>query len=284
MFQDVRPVVQFYNFLSSALESCLLCVLLILLLGSSSVVTALCEQVLSPFDLRDLSLKVKMPTCVNFRKCGRQAKGPYARFCRPCFVVNAILRGRDSIGNSSGNPGNVGNLSGNPGNAGNSSACGILRNAGNSGGNPGNAGNSSASGSLRNFGNVKKGKVKKDAGKRSGLRRSAKKALVVKKKWLNLILAGQKPWEIRGRSTSKRGWVHFAESQAGGKLRGRGRLVNCFPVPRDSFQRHYKKHCVPSLTMVPYDTLYAWVFADAEEFERPFEYEHKQGAVIWVDV
>jgi len=131
---------------------------------------------------------------------------------------------------------------------------------------------------------VKKGKVKKDAGKRSGLRRSAKKALVVKKKWLDLILAGKKTWEIRGSSTSKRGWVHFAESQAGGKLRGRARLVNCFPVPTESFQRHYKKHCVPSLTMVPYVKIYAWVLEDAEEFEKPFEYEHKQGAVIWVDV
>ena len=185
-------------------------------------------------------MKVKMPKCVNYRKCGRQAKGPYAKFCKLCFVVNAMRRGADSSGNSRGNP--------------------------------------------ENAGNVKKGKVKKDAGKRSGLRRSAKKALVVKKKWLDLILAGQKTWEIRGSSTSKRGWVHFAESQAGGKLRGRARLVNCFPVPRESFQRHYKKHCVPSLTMVPYVTPYAWVLEDAEEFEKPFEYEHKLGAVIWINV
>ena len=133
-------------------------------------------------------------------------------------------------------------------------------------------------------GNKKKGKVKKNAGKRSGLRRSAKRALVVKKKWLDLILAGRKTWEIRGSSTSKRGWIHFAESQAGGKLTGRARLVNCFPVPRSSFQRHYKKHYVPSLSMVPYVTPHAWVLEDAEKFEKPFEYEHKQGAVIWVDV
>ena len=126
--------------------------------------------------------------------------------------------------------------------------------------------------------------MKKDAGKRSGLRRSAKKALVVKKKWLDLILAGQKTWEIRGSSTSRRGWVHFAESQAGGKLRGRARLVNCFPLANDSFQLYYKMHRVPSLTMVPYKTVYAWVFEDAEEFEKPFEYEHQLGAVIWVNV
>ena len=158
--------------------------------GSSSVIVALCQQVFHA---------VKMPKCVNYRKCGRQAKGPYARFCTPCFVANAKLKGSDSSGNSS--------------------ASGNVRNAGNSSGNPGNAGN------------VKKGKVKKDAGKRSGLRRSAKKALVVKKKWLDLILAGQKTWEIRGSSTSKRGWVHFAESQAGGKLKGSCALGQLLPCP-----------------------------------------------------
>jgi len=36
--------------------------------------------------------------------------------------------------------------------------------------------------------------------------------------------------------------------------------------------------------MVPYRTPYAWVFEDVEEFDKPFQYEHKQGAVIWVDV
>ena len=131
-------------------------------------------------------MKVMLAKCVNYKKCGRQAKGPFARFCSRCFVSNAKLKGSVSFGNSSGNPGN----------AGNTSARGSLR----------NAGNPSASGNLRNAGIVKKGKVKKDAGKRSGLRRSAKKALVVKKKWLDLILAGQKTWEIRGSSTSKRGW------------------------------------------------------------------------------
>ena len=129
-------------------------------------------------------MKVKMPKCVNYRKCGRQAKGPYARFCLPCFVANSKLRGSESSGNLNGNPGNVGNSSpsGNPGNAGNSRGRGTLRNAGNSSGNPGNAGN------------VKKGKLKKDAGKRSGLSRSAKKAFVVKEPWLVFILASQKTW------------------------------------------------------------------------------------------
>ena len=106
-------------------------------------------------------MKVMFAKCVNYKKCGRQAKGPFARFCSRCFVSNAKLKGSVSFGNSSGNPGNAGNTSarGSLRNAGNPSASGKLR----------NAGNPSASGNLRNAGNVMKGKVKKDAGKRSGL-------------------------------------------------------------------------------------------------------------------
>ena len=241
-------------------------------------------------------MKAKRPNCANYNRCGRRARGPYARFCMSCFKANAAFKGSASSGNSRGNPGNAGNsrgspgnagnASGSPGNAGNANAGGSLGNAGNAsaGGSPGNAENASAGGSPRNAGNAKRGKVKKSAGKRSGVRRSAKRALVVKKKWLDLVLEGRKTLEIRGSSTTKRGWIHFAESQAGGKLLGRARLVNCIPVPKKSFKHHSKEHHVSDLREVPYDTLYAWVLEDAEKFGKPFEYVHKQGAVIWDDV
>ena len=141
-----------------------------------------------------------------------------------------------------------------------------------------------SAGNPNNAGNVKIGAVKKRAAKRSGVRRSAKRALVIKKKWLDLILDGRKTWEIRGSSTAKRGWVHLAESKAGGKLVGRAKLVASFPLSRSSFMKNYSKHRVSSLNTVPYETPHAWVFADAEKFQRPFVYEHKQGAVVWVDV
>ena len=151
-------------------------------------------------------------------------------------------------------------------------------------GNSGNTTTARGKGVLGNGGNTTTGRKKKRAGKRSGVRRSAKRALVVKKRWLDLILAGQKKWEIRGSSTAKRGWIHFAESQAGGKLMGRARLVDCFPVSRESFVRNFHQHRVPSLSMVPYRTPYAWVLENCEKFDKAFNYERKQGAVIWVGV
>jgi len=133
-------------------------------------------------------------------------------------------------------------------------------------------------------GNEVSGLVKKFAGKRSGARRSAKVALVVKKHWLDKILAGDKDWEIRGCSTARRGWVHFAESKAGGALMGRARLIDCIRIPRDMFESHIGRHHVAKLADVPYKIIFAWVFADAERFAKPFVYKHSCGAVIWVKV
>ena len=116
------------------------------------------------------------------------------------------------------------------------------------------------------------------------MKRSAKIALVVKKRWLDQILAGAKDWEIRGSSTARRGWIHFAESQAGGKLVGRARLVDCLSVSRSSFMKDVSRHCVTKLSEVPYKRIFAWVLKDAERFKRPFVYKHRVGAVIWIKV
>lgn len=122
---------------------------------------------------------------------------------------------------------------------------------------------------MGNVGNPRKGRVKKRIGKsggqRSGIRRCAKSALVVKPEWLDLILAGKKTWEIRGSATSKRGWVHLAQSKAGGLLLGRARLVDCIAlegasgkVSEVAFKKDFAKHRVPSIKLVPYKRPYAW--------------------------
>ncbi len=146
------------------------------------------------------------------------------------------------------------------------------------------AGNAEAKGKPRNAGNKRKGIIKKAAGKRSGLKRSARVALVAKKQWVDKILAGEKDWEIRGCATARRGWIHFAESKAGGTLVGRARLVDCIRVPKAMFKSHVRRHCVTNVSDVPYKSIFAWVFEDAERFAKPFAYKHSPGAVIWVKV
>ena len=205
---------------------------------------------------------LKVKKCQNFQRCGRNATSSRAKFCQSCFKENAAVKACSGSGNkeAKGNPDNAGNTKGNRDNVGNSQ------------GNPGNAGNTIV------------GPRKSAAARRSATKRSAKAALVVKKQWLDKILAGKKDWEIRGCATARRGWIHFAESKAGGKLVGRARLVDCFQVPKATFERHIRRHCVTSLADVPYKSIFAWVLEDAERFTKPFHYKHTPGAVIWVKV
>ena len=108
-------------------------------------------------------------------------------------------------------------------------------------------------------------------------------ALTIKKKWLDLILAGTKTWEIRGTSTKKRGFIHFAESGSG-QLRGRAKLVDCRQLDRCTLMKHQCFHQLPNAEMVKYKNIWAWILKDAEPYEMPFDYSHKQGAVIFVTV
>ena len=136
----------------------------------------------------------------------------------------------------------------------------------------------------RSAGNTKAGIKKKRAGQRSGIKRTATIALKVKKEWVDLILAKNKDWELRGSATKKRGWVHLAETGGGGTLVGRVRVVDCFPVPRSSLRKHYQRHRVSDLSQVPYNQTFAWVLADAERYQESLTYQHSRGAVIWCQV
>ena len=108
-------------------------------------------------------------------------------------------------------------------------------------------------------------------------------ALTIKKKWLDLILASRKTWEIRGTSTKRRGFIHFAESGSG-QLRGRAKLVGCRQLNRRKLMKYQHKHQVPNAEMVTYKNIWAWILKDAEPYENSFHYSHTQGAVIFVKV
>ena len=114
------------------------------------------------------------------------------------------------------------------------------------------------------------------------MKRSASIALVVKKKWLDLILSGKKTWEIRGSNTTQRGNIHLAESKKTGRIQGRARLVDTFLLTKPWFEKHRHRHRILRWLNVEYKKPYAWVLEAAERFAKPFEFEHAPGAVIWV--
>ena len=120
-------------------------------------------------------------------------------------------------------------------------------------------------------------------GKRSGLRRKTEMALVIKKFWLDKILARKKVWEIRSSSTKRRGWIHLAESKSG-NIVGGANLVDCFQIKRSEFCKYRQRHCVQKLKDIKYKNIWAWVVKGAKKYSKPFPYYHTAGAVIFVRV
>ena len=109
--------------------------------------------------------------------------------------------------------------------------------------------------------------------------------LIIKKKWLDLILAGKKTWEIRGCKTTIRGKIALIESGTG-MIVGEAELVDVIgPLSKNDLLINTKRHRVPTESIklgVQYAKPHAWALKNAKRYQKPKSYTHPQGAVIWV--
>jgi hypothetical protein len=110
------------------------------------------------------------------------------------------------------------------------------------------------------------------------------RALVIRRPWIDLILDGQKTWEIRGARTSVRGRIGLIASRSGTVV-GVCDVVDCVgPLTAAEFRKNVKKAGMrPSeANFGYYRQTFAWVVSNARRLERPVPYRHPSGAVIWV--
>ncbi len=108
------------------------------------------------------------------------------------------------------------------------------------------------------------------------------KGLIVRSPWIDLILQGEKTWEIRGVNTNTRGRIALIKSGTG-QVYGTVELVDCLPLDLTSYHGHIAEHRVTAVQSLPYAKTFAWVLARSAPFEQPVPYRHPQGAVIWVN-
>ena len=131
---------------------------------------------------------------------------------------------------------------------------------------------------------------RKTAAKAQKKRKSAsgKVALVIKRRWLNLILDRKKTWEIRGTPCNVRGLIKLAESGSN-QLMGEAKVVDSISFKDfEEFKNHPEvyKSGIPADEMhtVKYRKIFAWVVEDAKRYKVPVPYKHHQGAVTWVKI
>lgn len=111
------------------------------------------------------------------------------------------------------------------------------------------------------------------------------KGLIIKPKWADLILNGNKTMEIRSKNTNIRGTIGIIKSGTK-KIWGTVQLFNCMELNRKNFEKYKNQHKLE----ISYDELlkiyskpYIWCLRNVKIFKNPLPYEHKRGCVVWVN-
>ena len=111
------------------------------------------------------------------------------------------------------------------------------------------------------------------------------KGLIIDEPWINLIISGEKTWEMRSRNTLVRGRI--ALIRKGSKMViGVADLVSTLPkLSQSELKANVGKHRVPE-TEISRDFKHsiAWVMQRAQPLREPVPYRHPAGAVIWVNL
>lgn len=110
--------------------------------------------------------------------------------------------------------------------------------------------------------------------------------LIIKEKWLDLILSGQKTLEIRGSKTAKLEETIYLLESGTQKVRGTCQIQCCIPITTEEIWERLKpQHCVNisyQQLLEIYKHPYAWVLNDVKKIDTFGYYKHPKGAVIWV--
>ena len=119
-------------------------------------------------------------------------------------------------------------------------------------------------------------------------------SLIIQERWLEKIYNGQKTWELRSKTTLKRGRIGLISSGSG-VISGEAWLSDCFclrdvdssgeyKLTHGSLEGSFEKHRCTAEEINTYceGRVYAWVLEKVTKYETSYPYQHPQGAVIWV--
>ena len=107
-------------------------------------------------------------------------------------------------------------------------------------------------------------------------------ALLIKRKYAELILSGEKTWELRKSYTHVRGPIYLL---SGNYLLGKVKLIGVLgPFTPEELREKYKYHRASYEGFLARyaKRIYAWVLKDPVKFTRPTKVRVPRGAQLWV--
>lgn len=114
------------------------------------------------------------------------------------------------------------------------------------------------------------------------------KALIIETLWIDLILSGQKVWEMRSRACSIRGRIGLIR-KGSKQIVGVAELVDSLgPFTEHELRQRRDKHAITEYRLSDDEWMskwnHAWVLKNVEALPEPVSYNHPNGAVTWVNI
>lgn len=113
---------------------------------------------------------------------------------------------------------------------------------------------------------------------------SAVDGLIIDEPYVSDILRGTKTWEMRSRTTHKRGRIALIR-KGSGQIVGYADLIDVLqPLTSSNYSDFFEKHRVPEAVWKRggFKWFTPWVLGNIEKLVNPIPYQHKSGAVTWV--
>ena len=111
------------------------------------------------------------------------------------------------------------------------------------------------------------------------------KGLIIKSPYIDRIIAGTKTWEMRSTNTNQRGPIALIK-QGSGQIIGIANLVGVKgPLSDQEKLDNINQHQISVERLQSGDTAkwnVAWILENVQSLTSPVDYQHPNGAVIWV--
>lgn len=110
--------------------------------------------------------------------------------------------------------------------------------------------------------------------------------LIIDQPWIDYILDGRKTWEMRSTSCSKRGPIALIRKGSKQVVAVANLFDATGPLTKAELQTTIHKHHVPAdiFNKENYKWHHAWKLESITPLEKPVQYVHKNGAVIWAEL
>ncbi len=111
------------------------------------------------------------------------------------------------------------------------------------------------------------------------------RGLVIDAPWIDLILSGEKTWEMRTTSTSHRGWFGLIRKGSGAvygiaRLDESGEPLSTIEMLATMHRHHIPESAIRDGAISKWTT--PWKLGAVKRLAQPVPYRHKPGDVIWV--